>query len=129
MLMPETTRLGQLSAHAFPPLVVIEAARRVGPSGGRNRLLREATCPYVVSFDDDSYPIDPDFFDKVEQLFERHPSAGMLAAGAIVHDGEVVPDRRGTAAWVADFVGCGCAYRRAAFMETDGYFLFLCLWR
>ena len=62
-----------------------------------------------------------DFFDSVGQLFDRDPSAGMLAAGAIVHDGEVSPDRSGSAAWTADFVGCGCAYRRAAFLETDGY--------
>ena len=112
---------GQAVRSRFPTVLVIEAARRVGPTGGRNRLLREAACPYVASFDDDSYPIDPDFFDTVAQLFERHPSAGMLAAGAIVHDGEVIPDRSGSAAWVADFVGCGCAYRRAAFMQTDGY--------
>jgi GT2 family glycosyltransferase len=105
----------------FPSVRVIESDNRVGPSGGRNRLLREATSPFIASFDDDSYPIDPDFFSLVEQLFEQHPSAGMIAAGAIVHDGESVPDRRDNADWVADFVGCGCAYRRAAFMETDGY--------
>lgn len=115
------TESGPAVRAQFPFVTVIEAEHRVGASGGRDRLLREATSPYLVSFDDDSYPIDSDYFDQVARLFEKYPEAGVLAAGAIVHDGETVPERSERAMWVADFVGCGCAYRRNAYLETHGH--------
>src|SRR6266487_4011454 len=37
-----------------------------GPGGGRNLLLQRAQCPLVASFDDDSYPIDEDYFARVK---------------------------------------------------------------
>jgi GT2 family glycosyltransferase len=80
-----------------------------------------AQHPYVASFDDDSSPIDPDFFADVGSLFEQNPRAGVIAAGAIVHDGETVPPRARSIAPAAEFVGCGAVVRRAAFLETRGY--------
>jgi GT2 family glycosyltransferase len=75
----------------------------------------------VASFDDDSSPIDLDFFADVPALFEAHPRVGIFAAGAIVHDGEAVPARTRALAPVAEFVGCGAIVRRDAFLETQGY--------
>lgn len=112
--------LGSLEAE-FPNVGWNEAKQRLGPGGARNILIAKARYPYVVSLDDDSSPIDPDFFADIVGLFEAHPRVGVVAAGAIVHDGEQVPRRTQTMTSVAEFVGCGAAVRRAAFLETRGY--------
>ena len=105
----------------FPDVRWSEAAKRLGPGGARNLLLATARYPYVASFDDDSNPIDPDFFAHVGTLFEENPGAGVIAAGAIVHDEESVPIRTRTLGQAAEFVGCGAVVRRKAFLETRGY--------
>ncbi|MEM9902027.1 MAG: glycosyltransferase family 2 protein [Pseudomonadota bacterium] len=107
-------------ATEFPQVRCLQAEVSQGPGGARNRLLREARHEIVVSLDDDSYPMDPDFFARVLVGFAAHPEAGVLAM-TIVHDGEAAPKIHARAEEVADFVGCGCAYRQAAFLDTQGY--------
>jgi GT2 family glycosyltransferase len=104
----------------FPQVRLIQSSESVGPGGGRNRLIANATCPLVASFDDDSYPLDTDYFRALAAVFARFPEAGVVAA-TIHHEDETVQPRGTSAAWVADFVGCGCAYRREAFAATSGY--------
>jgi len=105
----------------FPDVRWIEAKERLGPGGARNVLLAVARYPYAACFDDDSSPIDLDFFADVRLLFEENPHAGIIAAGAIVHDDEPVPVRTRVVVPVAKFVGCGAVVRRSAFLETRGY--------
>jgi GT2 family glycosyltransferase len=105
----------------FPEVRWTEAEERLGPGGARNILFAMAQHPYVASFDDDSSPIDPDFFADVGTLFEENPRAGVIAAGAIVHDGETVPPRTRAIVPAVEFVGCGAVVRREAFLETRGY--------
>jgi GT2 family glycosyltransferase len=104
----------------FPRVRLIESNERVGPGGARNRLVQAARCPVVVSFDDDSYPLDADYFLRVEEMFVRFPEVAIVAA-EIFHEHESINPRGTSAVWAADFVNCGCAYRRTAFLETTGY--------
>ena len=104
----------------FPRVRLIESNERVGPGGARNRLVQAARCPIVASFDDDSFPIDMDYFDRLRVVFDKFPEAGILLA-SVFHRGENLAPPAKTFAWVADFIGCGCAYRRSAFLETSGY--------
>jgi len=99
--------------------VVLNEAR-VGPGGGRNRLMAIARCPIVASFDDDSWPLDADFFSRLVTLFDRHPEAAVIGA-SVFHRGEPRRDATAHAEWRADFVGAGCAYRRADFLSAGGY--------
>lgn len=108
-----------LRQHA-PDVRLLASAAPQGPGGARNRLIGEARHEIVVSLDDDSYPLDGDFFAAVLAAFEAQSEAGVLAM-SIIHDDEPMADRSEAVREVADFVGCGCAYRRAAFLETDGY--------
>lgn len=105
----------------FPEVRWAEAEERLGPGGARNILFAKAKYPFVASFDDDSNPIDSDFFADIATLFKENPRAGVIAAGVIVHDGEPVPPRIRTIAPATEFVGCGAAVRRSAFLETRGY--------
>ena len=49
----------------FPKVRVIQSATRQGPGGGRNKLVAAARNELIASFDDDSYPMDRDFFARV----------------------------------------------------------------
>jgi GT2 family glycosyltransferase len=106
---------------AYPQIDVWVNESNVGPGGGRNVLLRRAKHPVIASFDDDSYPVDADYFARLERLANDHPEADVFAA-SIRERGQVHDASDGsTPLWVADFVGCGCAYRKAFIEQVGGY--------
>lgn len=100
----------------FPGVRVLESAARLGPGGARNRLIESASYPLVASFDDDSHPEDADFFRKLEEVSRLFPDASVFAA-SIYEPGQDLPALSDFCQWVADFTGCGCAYRRAEFLK------------
>ncbi|MEX2273797.1 MAG: glycosyltransferase family A protein [Vicinamibacterales bacterium] len=104
----------------FPGVRVIISEGLLGPGGGRNKLMAAATHPIVASFDDDSYPVDRDFFARVTALFERHPEAWVLDSH-VFHPQQAIEPESAAAVWVADFSGGGCAYRKARFLAVGGY--------
>lgn len=104
----------------FPELSVLVSADSIGPGGGRNRLMREARNELIVNFDDDSYPLDLDFFGRVMALFTKFPEASAFGA-AIYHRHETILPPVREIAIASSFVGCGVAFRRADFLEAGGY--------
>lgn len=115
------TEVAQAIAERFPAVLLTVSAERVGPGGGRNKLLAQCQAPFAVSFDDDSYPLDADFCERVVKLFEDYPQAAILAAD-VFHKDEKVTDLPGfPPRWVDSFPGGGCAYRRSMFSSTTGY--------
>ncbi len=105
---------------ADPSAEVIVSTGNVGPGGGRNRLVAAASHDLVASFDDDSYPVDPDYFARVQTVFNVFPDASVVT-GHVYHTDEVVGADARTADWLADFSGGGCAYRREHYLEAGGY--------
>lgn len=105
---------------AFPEVRVLISDEQVGPGGGRNKLMAAATREFVASFDDDSYPIDSDYFERSLQLVNKHPDASIICA-AVYHRGETVALDARTAEWTADFSGAACILRRSMFLDTGGY--------
>ena len=105
---------------AFPDVHIILSTEQAGPGGGRNKLMEAARCELVASFDDDSYPIDSDYFARALQLFESFPNASVVCA-ALYHIGESIELDDRSAQWTADFTGAACLYRRTAFLEAGGY--------
>jgi GT2 family glycosyltransferase len=101
-------------------IVILKSSQQVGPGGGRNRAIALAKHEIVASFDDDSYPIDGDYFTRLLRLFDQYPKAAVIGA-AIYHRDEPIQPAAQTATWEHAFVGCGCAYRRSVFLEAQGY--------
>jgi len=104
----------------YPQIKILKSETQVGPGGGRNKIIKEANNSIIASFDDDSYPIDQDYFTRLIHLFDQCPEVAVIAA-SIFHQGETVTPDTLTASWTADFVGCGCAYRQEVFLKTSGY--------
>jgi len=104
----------------FPSVRILRSDEQVGPGGGRNKLVEAAQCEFVASFDDDSYPIDSDYFARALQIFEKFPEASLICA-ALYHAGESIGLDERSAHWTADFSGGACIYRRKAFLDAGGY--------
>ncbi|HEX7331838.1 MAG TPA: glycosyltransferase [Pyrinomonadaceae bacterium] len=105
---------------AFPTIRILHGDAQLGPGGGRNKLVEAAQFEFVASFDDDSYPIDSDYFERAVKLFEQFPDASLLCA-ALYHIGESIGLDERSAQWTADFSGGACIYRRQAFLDAGGY--------
>jgi len=106
--------------NAFPDIQILRSEVCVGPGGGRNKLIAASKNEYIASFDDDSYPMDVEYFARALTLFERFPNASILDA-AVYHQGQVIHSDTQTVEWVSDFAGGACVYRRSAFQKTGGY--------
>ena len=105
---------------AFPHLTVIMSDTSVGPGGGRNKLIAAARNELIASFDDDSYPIDPDFFARVQVLAAAYPEAAVLAA-SIFHRGKSPGKDEKIVAETASFGSGGAVIRRAEFLAAGGF--------
>lgn len=105
----------------FPDVIVLKSQVTVGPGGGRNKLVAAATTEWVVSLDDDSWPVDHDFFAKAAILV-ANSGAQMIACNIQESGGaEFQPHDEGRCIPSASFVGCGCVFSRSAFISTGGY--------
>lgn len=105
---------------SFQDVRVLRSSDQVGPGGGRNKLINAAQFEFVASFDDDSYPIDSDYFARARNVFDRFPEASVIGA-ALYHIGESIGLDAFCAQWTADFRGGACVFRRSAFLEAGGY--------
>ena len=104
----------------FQDVLILKSSTQVGPGGGRNRAIARAKHEIVASFDDDSYPIDTDYFARLLKLINCFPKAAVIGA-AIYHLNETIEKDSFIAQWEHSFVGCGCAYRKEIFQVTQGY--------
>jgi GT2 family glycosyltransferase len=104
----------------FPSVRVISSPQRIGPGGGRHRCLELCKSPIAVSFDDDSYPLDLDFFLRVNELFSSAPDVAVIGA-RIWHRHQKPEPCADKLAQKVCFTGCGHAVRLNAYRMTRGY--------
>jgi glycosyltransferase involved in cell wall biosynthesis len=104
----------------YPGVSILTSAKRVGPGGGRHRCLQNCRAPYAASFDDDSFPLDPDFFGTIDRLFSENSRVGILSA-RVQHRGGPEISRSDALRRVPNFIGCGHAIRLSAYRQIRGY--------
>lgn len=105
---------------AYPNVHVLRSTIRVGPGGARNKLVGAVTNDLVASFDDDSYPIDADYFNRVKVLSQQFDDASIFSATVYERDERVRDDSR-KEEWTADFFGGACIFRRSDFLGAGGF--------
>ena len=96
------------------------ASSRRGPGGGRKFLMEMAKTQWVVTFDDDSWPESLDFLKRLENVIAANPKAGVLAFPINVR-GQKPSYWSPEIQQASCFENCGCAIRREAFLQTDGF--------
>jgi glycosyltransferase involved in cell wall biosynthesis len=107
--------------HKLPKNVKhLRSSARVGPGGGRHRCLMACNSPYAASFDDDSYPKDPDYFGRAWQLLSDHSCAAIIGAN-IWNRSE--PERSRVKSFIKkpSYVGCGYLIRVEAYRQVRGH--------
>jgi len=104
----------------FPDVDILTSSVRRGPGGGRHRCLFACKTPFAVSFDDDSYPVDTDFFATVERLFVEHPRTALLEAN-VRHRNEPELPRGTSLTPIPSYMGCGYAIRLDVYRQMRGH--------
>lgn len=112
--------LAQVLRQSFPNITIIVSGDSIGPGGGRNKLMSQARNEYIVNFDDDSYPLDVDFFSRVLELFTKFPEASVIGA-TIFHQNEAILPPQREIRTASGFVGCGVAFQRGDLLQAGGY--------
>jgi glycosyltransferase involved in cell wall biosynthesis len=90
----------------------------------RDEMLKAASGELVVSLDDDSYPVSPDFFARLSELFEEHPEAAVIAFPELLDGGVFfaptkTPECSGH--YVSAYASGSAALRRQTYLELPGY--------
>jgi len=120
---PETANAIEVCSR-FPNVRALSTPESIGPGGARNALLREARTPWVASFDDDSYPIDQDFFARAAQVTTSLATDVVVVACALFEkDAPPAPPSPPAPGLLPclDFANGACLWRREAFLKTTGY--------
>jgi GT2 family glycosyltransferase len=108
----------------FPQFVLLENSVPQGSVASRDRLLRAATGEIVVSLDDDSTPVDDDFFSRVCDVFLAHPEAAVitfpeLRSGGSYADSTATNTSPGH--YVSAYANCAAAMRRDFYLRQPGF--------
>ena len=106
--------------HKYPAVKIINSETTQGPGGGRNKGIEVALNEYIASFDDDSFPVQPDYFERLYKIFELIPKAAIVES-MIYHPGEIQQDEKYSFYRTFIFTGCGVAYRKSWFLKIGGY--------
>ena len=106
---------------AHPDIRLFLSKDNLGPGGNRNLLIKESKNELIASFDDDSYPIDTDYFLKLQTVFKEYSDASVIFSEITEKNTEAPVFRLEEPAYVKSFVGCGCAYRKKDFLKLQGY--------
>lgn len=105
---------------AFPLFTVLQSPERIGPGGARNKMIAAARGEWVSTFDDDSYPLDNEFFARASNVIALCPDAALIAC-AITHRGTA--PAMDTPGWqpARSFISCGALHHRATFLNQGGF--------
>jgi GT2 family glycosyltransferase len=103
----------------FPEVSLRVNDRALGSVACRDLMMRTAKEELVLSLDDDSHPLQPDFLAHVPRLFERHPQAAVLAFPIL--EQASAPDPQLPGAMVGTFGNGAAAFRRSVYLRSAGF--------
>jgi len=101
--------------------------KSIGASAARNSLYLNAEGVFFIGLDDDAHPLNEDFVFKIETLFSKYPSVGILAfeeiKGIYLSDLHALKqtESKKKEYLSSEFIGCGFAIRKSVYNETNGF--------
>jgi glycosyltransferase involved in cell wall biosynthesis len=119
-----TDGTGEMVRREFSTCTLIENEASRGSVFSRDRLLRATGADLVASFDDDSYPIDGDFFSRVKHLFMHNPEVAVLSFPEIRDGGGFANSAKSTASpphLVSAYANCAAVMRRDVYLQSCGF--------
>lgn len=111
----------------FPNCILIENEQVRGSVFSRDRLIRLAKSDIVMSLDDDSYPIDHDFFARLKELFAQYGQAAVISFPEIRNNGVFAHPTKSPSSpghLVSAYANCAAAMRRGVYLRSQGFPIF-----
>ncbi|MFH1497045.1 MAG: glycosyltransferase [Verrucomicrobiota bacterium] len=113
----------ELLQTGFPEARVIVNPVSRGSIPSRDRMIREAAGDLVLSLDDDSHPVEPDFIARAARLFADDPRLAVLC---FPQRSEEFPASLSQASFgpdmcVASYASSGVLLRRSTYLSLPGY--------
>jgi GT2 family glycosyltransferase len=99
----------------YPDIQVLKSDRILGPGGARNVLVEACKNEWIANFDDDSFPVHEDYFERVDQYTQSFQDCSILSATNLGEIGEIKIKR------IAVASGCGCVFKKSDFIEVGGF--------
>jgi GT2 family glycosyltransferase len=109
--------------HEFPEAILFVNDPGQGSVPSRDRMLRETGCELVLSLDDDSYPLDSNALQVLEEFFSSNPK---VAIASLPQRTDEYPETHGQEDFgnihpVGSYSSCAVCLRREAYLSTEGY--------
>ena len=102
------------------PVRILCSKQNLGPGGGRDLLFKEAACDLICSFDDDSWPLDSDFFEQTCQVMGLFPDAAVMSPAVYLREKPKLP-RLAEVNESGAFDGSASITRRSHYLKLPGY--------
>lgn len=102
------------------PVRVLQSSDNLGPGGGRHRLFLEASCELIASFDDDSWPLDREYFAQVCAVMEAFPQVAVMSPAVYLHEKPVLAPFH-EAYTARSFEGSASVHRKSVYLTLPGY--------
>ncbi|MDB6118708.1 MAG: hypothetical protein JWO08_2489 [Verrucomicrobiaceae bacterium] len=102
------------------PVRLFHSAQNLGPGGGRHRLFHEAACDLIASFDDDSWPLDKDYFARALAVMEAFPNAALMSPAVYLQESPALRPQAEVMERVS-FDGSASVTRRSHYLQLPGY--------
>jgi GT2 family glycosyltransferase len=122
-----TDKTSEMVRQDFPSCILLENDSARGSVFSRDRLLRTASGDIVLSLDDDSYPLDRDFFARLQLVFGQHAGAAVITFPELRDDGAPADPTKlpsSAAHLVSAYPNCAAAMRRETYLRLGGYPIF-----
>lgn len=113
--------------NTMPWVKWFSSEKSIGASAARNSLYLNAEGVFFIGLDDDAHLLNEDFVFKIENLFTKYPSAGILAfeeiKGIYLSDIQALKqaEKEKKEFLSSEFIGCGFAIRKSVYNETNGF--------
>lgn len=102
------------------PVTLLHSKSRIGPGGGRNACIRAASHDLVASFDDDSWPLDQEYFAQALAIMTAMPRAAVLSPEVYLEEKPVQPQRL-TVHTSRYYQGSASIHRRSHYLKLIGF--------
>ena len=102
------------------PVRIFRSPQHLGPGGGRHHLYIEASCELIASFDDDSWPLDPDYFARANAVMNAFPNAAIMSPAVYLLENPPLRAQAEVTERVS-FDGSASVTRKRHYLQLPGY--------
>jgi len=99
----------------------------IGASAARHQIYPLASAEILIGLDDDAHPLNKNFVEEVETLFENNSNVAIIAfeevKGVFASDIEALKQAKKEKKefLFSEFIGCGFAIRKSVYDATNGF--------